>query len=203
MDALFPLFCIRCEAYGEVLCETCFNLLPKHITLFSGSRGSIFLSACEYKNPLARELVHVLKYKGHHACATVLARTLTWIWQQRLSAHTEYCITSIPLHRSKEKKRGFNQAELLAREFVAAAGLPYENLLVRIRETPTQTALSKEERKENVTGAFAVQVKQCLYQKNIILVDDVITTGSTMSEATRALFVAGAKHVFGIAPAHG
>lgn len=203
LDALFPLFCIRCEAYGDVLCEMCFHLLPRHITIFSGPNNSIFLSACEYKQPLARELIFTLKYQGYRACAGVLAHMLYWIWQQRLSVHSDYLVVSVPLHHRKEKKRGFNQAELLARELARTTRLPYENVLMRIHETPSQTVFTKEERKENVSGAFAAELKQCVYQKNIILVDDVITTGSTLSEATKVLLAAGARQVYGLAVAHG
>jgi predicted amidophosphoribosyltransferase len=151
----------------------------------------------------ARAAIHALKYNGLPRIATDLALALTRL-VPRPSAGA--VLVPIPLGPARLKRRGYNQSETLARALGVAWGLPVRaQLLVRMRDTPTQTALTPAARLANVAGAFGVQNDECGVQTGrrrshsafstlhspIILIDDVFTTGATLAEAARALGGAG------------
>jgi ComF family protein len=108
-------------------------------------------------------------------------------------------VVPVPLHRWREWKRGFNQSGLLARHAARVMGIPYAEVLSRVRQTPTQTSLSRAARDSNVRGAFAVNEPQATQYRGregfVLLVDDVWTTGATVRECARALQAAGFGHV--------
>lgn len=118
----------------------------------------------------------------------------------------ESILVPIPLHASKFRKRGYNQARLLAEGLAKKCTIPVVDCLKRVKNTKTQVGLSKEERKGNITDAFALtfdvadltQVTQ-----HVFLVDDVVTSGATLREAAKVLKKVGFKHVWGITLAHG
>ncbi len=103
------------------------------------------------------------------------------------------CVTYVPLHKSGKKKRGYNQAELIARELAEKIDIRCEDLLDKVKSTPNQAKLNRDMRLENPKGAFAV--KQ-IPPEHVLLIDDVLTTGSTASECSRVLKKAGAKVVY-------
>ncbi len=108
-------------------------------------------------------------------------------------------IVPIPLSKKRLKERGFNQSEEIAKELSKFLEIPMaSNVLLKIKETLPQVELSKNGREENIKGVFVVRIKDPIKEKNILLVDDVLTTGSTLAEAARCLKDAGAKHVWGI-----
>ena len=103
----------------------------------------------------------------------------------------------VPMSEGAEKKRGYNQAKLLAEALSASAGIPAEReLLVKTHDTPAQKELSRRERAENLKGCFRVHQRKLCRGKNIVLVDDVMTTGATADAVSAALFAAGAKKVY-------
>jgi competence protein ComFC len=110
-------------------------------------------------------------------------------------------LVPIPLYSSKLKKRGYNQSELLARELAKRFDLEVVDCLERIKVTKSQVGLTKKERKENVRGAFEIKQNHVsqLMKKNIFMVDDVLTTGSTFSEACLVLKKNGAGTIWAIA----
>ena len=108
----------------------------------------------------------------------------------------------IPLHKTKKRKRGFNQSELIAKELSKSLNIPLKtDILVKTKKTQTQTNLTKEQRAENVKNAFIIKNPQSIEGKTVFLVDDVFTTGSTMKECAKTLKKAGATYVWGIAVA--
>lgn len=115
-------------------------------------------------------------------------------------------LVPIPLYSSKFRKRGYNQAVLLADGLARRFDIPVVDCLKRVKHTKTQVGLSKDDRKENVAEAFVLKsdvtdsIKQ--YQ-NVFLVDDVVTTGATLKEAAKVLKKAGCKSVWGLTLAHG
>lgn len=110
----------------------------------------------------------------------------------------EWVLVSIPLSDAKMRKRGYNQAEILAKELSKKLSFPVQNLLQRVKETKTQVGLSNTERKLNIKNAFELNTTYLIQNTNAFLVDDVVTTGSTLSEAAKILKKAGAQKVFGL-----
>jgi ComF family protein len=107
-------------------------------------------------------------------------------------------IIPVPLGVARQKERGYNQAALIARPVALGTGRSYRpKALSRVRETKTQVGLSIEERRKNVGGAFKAE-RQRVVDKNVLLIDDVLTTGSTMEACAAALIEAGAGKVYGL-----
>jgi ComF family protein len=105
-------------------------------------------------------------------------------------------LVPVPLHPRKKRSRGFNQSELLARELADRSGIPFlPELLKRIRSGPPQTTLSGEERRSNLRGAFAMKRRSSAAGLTLILVDDVFTTGATLTACSHTLLEAGAEEV--------
>jgi ComF family protein len=177
---LEPPFCVKCGEPApaiEGLCGLCIK--GEHI--FDFARSALLFTRT------LREIIHHLKYSDRVS----LAKPLGDILKQCLDreAFTGKLVIPVPLHRSRERERGFNQAELIA----ARLGLPVATrILKRRKNTPSQTGLSRNERKRNLASAFEVisEVKG-----RVIVVDDVYTTGSTMNEIARTLKRSGAERV--------
>jgi ComF family protein len=147
-------------------------------------------------------LVQALKYDDK----TVLARPLGEALAVLVEADPELvradCICPIPLHRARLRERGYNQSELLAREAAGATGKEYAELLVREKNTPTQTQrMGSKERRENLRGAFALAPDADVGGRAVILVDDVTTSGATFDAAGRCLLAGGADALYGLAVA--
>ena len=144
-----------------------------------------------------REAIHAVKYQTVRATAPILGRLLGR-WIQATPVPGEF-VVPVPLHKRRLRSRGYNQSELLAEELGKLSGLPVgEAVLVRTRDTPPQVSLSgREERVRNVEGSFS-----CVggvEGRKILLVDDVVTTGSTLSACGSALRASGADSVWGVA----
>lgn len=164
-----------------------------------------------YKAPLVRDAIHAAKYHGHLRASEVLAQAIApcvaedLADRQAFGTFTELYITAIPLHPLRQKERGFNQSERIARVLAETMGLPdrYHELLVRIRNTDPQARnRDKSERMRNMNKAFRVADGVDVRGKDILLVDDVVTTGATMRWARTALEKGGARNVLCIAVAH-
>ncbi|HEX3031103.1 MAG TPA: ComF family protein, partial [Bacillota bacterium] len=149
-----------------------------------------------------RDLVYQLKYVGKQSLAQPMGRLMADLVLEEKGCRGTDLLIPVPLALSKLKARKFNQSLLLAREIGRLVGLPVaEQLLVRVRETVIQAKLTRTQRQTNLEGAFAVaadsqqQDATLLRGKKIILVDDVLTTGSTASEGAGVLKAAGAREV--------
>ncbi len=139
-----------------------------------------------------RELVHLLKYSGMRPLAGPLGALLASALprEQRFDL-----IVPMPLHWRRRWQRGFNQAELLAREVARRTGIPVVAAARRRRATSAQAGLTNAARRANVQGAFAVSKKDAVRDMRVLLIDDVMTTGATASACARALKRAGARQV--------
>jgi ComF family protein len=143
-----------------------------------------------------RDLIHVYKYGRVETLARPLSDLL---WAALARDESWDAITAVPLHWRRRWQRGFNQAELLARELARRSGLPFARLLKRVSATASQAGLSNHRRRLNVASAFACRRLalrgEKLRGKRILLIDDVLTTGSTAAACARALKKAGAGRV--------
>ncbi len=154
----------------------------------------------EYQGEL-RGLIHLLKYNSVLPAAPVLGGMLSHAIAELLPGCVESAplIVPVPLHRSKRSERGFNQAELIARAAAKELSPSLEvatGILVRDRATRSQVGLTRQERLENLCDAFCVADPARIVGRNVIVVDDVMTTGTTVSECARVLKDAGANRVW-------
>jgi competence protein ComFC len=201
VNLLYPLHCLGCaealEAMNEFhLCDDCiasikynamppFQLEPPKVLAYS---------ACLYEGIL-KELIHRFKYKGGTVLSKIFSRIMTDYVNENPEIADADLITTVPLHKKRLEMRGFNQSLLLAAGMTKALNLPLTNTLKKIRKTKYQNELLKNERHINLKGAFAPLDKIHMAGKRVLLIDDVMTTGATLTECARALFEGGAKEV--------
>jgi ComF family protein len=175
---------------GDGHCVNCRKLEPEF------SRA---VSYGEYEGSL-RGLIHLLKYEGVVPAAPVLGELLADAISELLpDCGNSAVIVPVPLHANKRRARGFNQAERLARYAVKYLPRKLElapQVLVRQRATDSQVGLTREQRLENLRGAFHVERPALIRGRKVIVVDDVMTTGTTVSECARVLKHAGAERVW-------
>jgi len=139
----------------------------------------------------------MLKYRNRRYLARPLGHLMSIIGGKWIHLHKIDAIVPIPLHKKRIKERGYNQSILLARAIGDYTGLPVEmDCLIRIRWTMPQVELNEKEREKNVKGAFDVKDPERLLGKKVLIVDDVITTGATINEATKTLNASGIEGVF-------
>jgi len=150
-----------------------------------------------------RDLIHVLKFQQVRPAAAVLGRMLaeTMARLEQTMPSGTIAVVPVPLHKRKRSQRGFNQAEMIVRAALKRLGLPKRfelcsGVLQRRRETGSQIGLTRHQRRENLRGAFAVSDPTRIVNRDILLVDDVFTTGTTASECARVLRRAGAARVW-------
>jgi ComF family protein len=145
---------------------------------------------------LVLDVIHRYKYNGQIWFEPFLAGLLEQAARPWLEPGRWDALVPVPLHPTKKRERGFNQAERLAVAFGAAAGLPVnKNALERVESTPTQTRLTQAERRANVRDAFRCRAGEAVKGLKLILIDDVMTTGATTNACARELTRAGAAEV--------
>jgi len=200
----YPITSPKCKICGEMFpsragggdhtCGACLKQKPH----FNRVR-----SAGEYDGAF-RTLIHALKYKGKIQLARPLSRLLFHAFISYRELEAAELIVPTPLHPSRERQRGFNQAALLLRQWPplfrqyggAAPDIAHDrHILKRVRKTPAQTGLNQRQRMTNIRQAFALQRPAAVEGKNILLIDDVCTTGATVDECARVLKKGGANSV--------
>lgn len=152
-----------------------------------------------------RDAIHALKYDGLQAAARGLGEKLAvTIASLREAAPAEMLVVPVPLHRSRYRMRGFNQTRLLAEHALKSLAKSHvqwkleisPRVLLRVRATNSQTGLTRRERRLNLRKAFAVDGAMAIAGRDVLLVDDILTTGATVRAASRVLIEAGAKSVW-------
>ena len=143
-----------------------------------------------------RAIVHRFKYGRKVRLGRRLARLLLWIWKQDPQFQEAEVLLPVPLHWRRERKRGFNQSRILAQYLSHWTGIPWERrALRRQRNTPSQTGLSRRQRRLNLAATFEVRRPEPVKDRVCLLIDDVFTTGATLNEVARVLKRAGARKV--------
>jgi ComF family protein len=205
LRAVHPLEGAFCSVCGEALLSPAFADRPGALCGLCQRAHPPFERALAYGSYDGglRDLIHLLKYQQVRPAAAVLGRMLAKSVAALEPSLPDGAIqvVPIPLHRRKQAQRGFNQAELIARVALKQLARPERfelctGVLVRRRETGSQIGLTLHQRRENVRGAFAVIHPTPIAQRNILMVDDVLTTGTTASECTRVLRRAGADRIW-------
>lgn len=199
-DYLFPHFCLGCREEGTILCFKCQATISV-LGVFVPLENTKFLddhSALGFfeENNLLQKLLYAYKYNFVEDVLTIFQILM----QQFLKLNKHYFdgidrLVPVPLHKRRLSERGFNQAEEIAKILAVELRLPLENILIRKKSTKQQAKLQKQERVENIKDAFALKEGFDIKGKNILVVDDVFTTGSTLDECARILKEAGAEMV--------
>jgi ComF family protein len=202
-----PLFCADCEAVltadPHLICPRCAAPVGPHVPLGSGCTG------CRGTTLHFEQVIRLGPYEGvlrevvlrlKHAPGALLAELLGERWAvwgaARLGTVQADVVIPVPLHWLRRFRRGYNQSEALARALAPGLGLPCRpGWLRRVRNTPHQTGQSLASRRRNVQDAFRARPRASLRGKTVLLIDDVLTTGSTCNEAAKALRTAGAARV--------
>lgn len=225
LDFFFPKRCVGCKKLGSYICPNCFASISFDVQTIcticnkpsidgkthpgckiTNSLEGTF-AAVAYKG-IIRKLLYQLKYQPYltdlipelaELCYEALIQDEVFVQLQK----KQPVLVPIPLSSSRLRKRGYNQAGLLAKALGKKFGLKVQPLLKRVKDTKPQYGLKREERMENMKGAFSFEKDPStslrMTSKVVILIDDVLTTGSTMHEAAKVLKKHGVKEVWGVA----
>ncbi len=220
LSLLFPKFCVSCRHVGGYVCQQCQSKLVleniqtcpvcerasvdgrTHPTCKTGYSLDGLVTATQYRG-VGRQLVHELKFRYVRDLGTFMSQLIFHALQKNntvasvLSAGA--VIIPVPLHRQRENWRGFNQANILALHLKESLNCHVRtDILVRMRKTEQQAALSLAGRRKNVARAFRLTSPKGIVGKHVLLVDDVWTSGSTMRSAGTVLKRGGAEAVWGL-----
>ncbi|MBI2032574.1 MAG: ComF family protein [Candidatus Levybacteria bacterium] len=225
LDFIFPKYCVNCKKLGDYICSNCFSRLSFDTEDICPECSKPAISGithpkCRKKyslegtftalvfNPTLKKIIYQFKYSPHLSDLRGVLIDLAYEsliqnqeFQRVLRSEMKKLIfIPIPLHPSKFRKRGYNQSEILAKELGKKFDIRTFNVLKRIKYTKSQVGLIKEKRRENIRNAFAFdnKFKKHIARKSIFLIDDVLTTGSTTSEAGKVLKKAGAGKVWAV-----
>ena len=202
LDLLFPPKCPFCQSILETpadpVCPACQKSLPWLVGR-AGERKVDFTQGC--CSPLAyrgavREAIHRYKFSGVRAYVRPFGLLMAQCVQDRPEMAADL-VTWAPLSRKRRRERGYDQGELLARAMAKRLGLPAVPTLVKARHTQPQSGLdSAEARRANALGAYALLPGADVAGRHVLLADDVVTSGATLSECARTLLEAGAAEVW-------
>ena len=185
-----PHDCLACQTEGSLLCMSCLDLLPSvPPKQLSGSDLEVVRSATVY-GTVAKDLIWKLKSSGAQEVAKIMARLMFKL----LPPIQNGLIVPVPTASSRVRRRGYDQSRLIARELSRQSRLPYLNCLKRQGQAH-QVGASREQRRDQLRGAFRVKHSSLLQNAHIILIDDVVTTGATLESAASYLKRAGAARI--------
>ncbi|HET9084303.1 MAG TPA: hypothetical protein VFN41_07830 [Candidatus Limnocylindrales bacterium] len=201
LDAALPASCVGCGAEGAPICARCEPALDARLATPSGvpiglpgdvPEPLLQLEWCAAFHGVTRDALHAIKYSGEQRLAEPLGRAVARRWAAVGVGAT--VVTNVPVHADRAKQRGYDQAELVARVAARGLGLPFLPLLLRARATIAQFDLDRRDRARNVRGAFALKpgVERHVTGAWVLLVDDVVTTGSTLAACAAVLHDWGA-----------
>ncbi len=225
LDFLFPKFCVNCRKVGDYICANCFTFISFDQTAIcpSCNRPSInglthpkcqtkygldgIFSTLSYKG-IVKKLVYNFKYNPYLGdLKNLLAELFYEGLIQKEDFYNIYqkysdslILVPVPLYKSRQRARGYNQAEILAGELSKKFNIKTLSVLKRVKKTVSQVGLSKIDRRKNIKDSFEINedLKSVTKDHYIFLVDDVFTTGSTLIEASKVLKRHGAKKVWGL-----
>jgi ComF family protein len=208
----FPEFCFGCSSSlvkgEEILCTHCIINLPltghhfrdensvkeKFIGRLPLKYAGAFLKF--RKTGIVQHLLHQLKYNNHPEVAVRLGK-IFGVELRKIGLNNEFdVIIPMPLHRSRQRKRGYNQSTKFAEGLTASLGIPFlEDVVIRTLKTSSQTRKNKTERWENVKNAFLLKKSSVIRNQRILLVDDIITTGASIEACGQELLNYGCKEL--------
>lgn len=217
LDTLFPITCITCQTEGSLICVVCklklskvenqnciackkptpFGLTHQHCLTPHGAEGLI--SFYNYKDEKVAKIIITGKYYFIPKTFEILGKIISEKIKKdfpNILENKNLILSAVPLHSSRKRWRGFNQAEVLCQAISTELNIPFMETLLRHKITRTQKDLKKEQRVQNVSQAFKFKPKAEILNKTVLLVDDVTTTGATLLEAAKVLKRNYAKKVY-------
>ena len=208
LDLLLPPACAACRRSGALLCPACLaafetpsrpedRFVAPDSGIVVGGELTVGMAAFAHEGTVRRALA-ALKYSGASRLAPILARAAAPTLSNLLEVSGPATIVPVPVHRERQRVRGYNQAALIAWELAAATRRPTAELLQRTRPTTKQHRLDRAARLANLRGAFAAHAS---VPARVIVVDDIITTTATLEACASVLVEAGAGEVYGFAVA--
>lgn len=228
LENLFPskFSCFNCgeeisnQSNDFCLCKSCFNKIKpiEFACKKCGEKLNSFTDYClnckESKRHfdkvvsvtifdfVAKNLVYKLKYGNARYLADIIVKFMAEKFKEENFKNIDL-ILPIPLSEKRKKERGYNQAEELSLRLSKILNIQHSsNIILRVKHTQTQTHLTKPQRKQNLLNAFKVENKEEIKNKNLLVIDDVITTGATFDEVAKVLKLNGAKSVYGLTFCH-
>lgn len=195
IDILLPKKCLGCGEEGTYICKNC-EVFLSEVNMFEVKPSTHIMSVWEYEGVIEKAILRI-KYDGCHDIIDELVEKAFEKIKLNLPSNTH--ITYVPMYKKKEKQRGFNQAELIAKKIGEQTGRPVIKLLEKMKDNRSQVGLGPQERLENVNGVFKIfEVGSSTFKpQSVLIVDDVYTTGATMNECIKVLRKAGVKNVYG------
>ena len=219
-DFIYPPVCLTCDAMlaaeEERVCARCWNGMPKigpghpvwaELAVRMNNEGAVrdFLSCYLFEQEgTLQQIVHLLKYGGMKSIGELLGREVGKRMLANPGFLSQDSLIPVPLNKLKQRERGYNQAEYICRGISRETRIPVRSsLIIRRRYTESQTGLDRDRRRENVRGAFVLNpdCRAFVEGRSFILVDDVITTGSTVNACARELMEHGAECVLAVSAA--
>ncbi len=210
LDIIFPTYCLSCGQKGADLCLGCLADSPE-----AERESALWIFPLfDYRHPPLKKAIHSLKYRGRHRLARIFAdamygRILEEIADLSIMENfKEPMVVPIPLSSKRRRERGFNQAELICKELIKLDGSNKNfelahNILIKPKDTAHQAHIeNRNARLKNLIGSFTVLNPKSIVGRNLILIDDVTTTGATLNEAKKTLRQAGARKIIAFTLAH-
>lgn len=210
LNIVFPVNCVSCGKDGSDLCIKCLSNSPPA----ERESANWIFPLFDYRHPPIKKSIWLLKYKGKKRLANVFAEILYGRMIEELSELSimnnfrEPILIPIPLSKRRYRERGYNQAELICKKLMEIDEKNNnfsleKNVLEKIKETEHQANIKeRRDRLKNLSDSFAVKNPELIKNKNIILIDDVLTTGATLTEAKKILKNSGARKVIAFTVAH-
>ena len=209
LNLIFPVNCLSCNKSGEILCLDCISEFP----IAERETTKWIFALYDYRHPPVKKAISLLKYKGKRRLAEIFAENLYGKISEELADLSifenfrEPILIPIPLSKKRMHERGFNQAELICKHLIKLDTKKVftieNNVLIKTRETEHQAQIrNRNKRLQNLIGTFGIINEKKIKDRNIILIDDVTTTGATLNEARKILKQYGAKKVIAFSIAH-
>jgi len=201
LDILFPIECLGCGSNDILLCSNCFDSIkinqPDH---FSTEQIKQVHICASFHQKLLQKIIHLYKYSYIEKISEPLSKLVINYYSQIEDKISEPIIIPVPLHQKRLLVRCFNQSDLIAQNFCQKFNCQLKNdLIIRVKHTEQQAKLDKKGRLKNIKGAFKILDAQFVQNKNFIIIDDLYTTGSTVSEVAQLLKDGGAHEIWCIA----
>lgn len=209
LDLLLPPACAACGRLGSLLCDRCRaaseppsrpedRFVAPDAGIVLGDAFVLAVATFAHIGPI-RHALAALKYTGTSRLASILARAADPELRTLLGVSGPAALVPVPVHRDRQRERGYNQAELIARAMADSDGLEVRDVLERVRPTTKQHRLDRAARLANLRDAFVTRAPPPLVPASAIVVDDIITTTATLEACASVLRAAGAADVYGFA----